>query len=158
MPRIIASAINAIARQTIGKDWLLYAALLDHWQEIVGQEYAEVTIPVKISFPHQPLEARRQNGTLTIRLPKGLAMEFSFKGELIKQRINGYFGYDAIARIAFDPVPSITSPKPPSFALSSDSQRLTTEALKEMPTGELRDALQSFGQTLFSAKTRPPQD
>src|ERR1700761_8162192 len=90
MPRALANAVNQIARQTIGKDWSLYAALLDHWQEIVGMEYAKVTTPVKITFPHQPGASRRSGGTLTAKLPKGLAMEFTFKTEQIKQRINSY--------------------------------------------------------------------
>lgn len=151
MPRIIANAINNVARQTIGKDWLLYAALLDHWAEIVGKEYAELTTPVKITFPHQPNEPKRQAGTLVIKLPKGLTMEFSFKSELIRQRINSYFGYEAIARLVLDPMVSNVVKKgfsPP--AVTAEAQRKTAEVVKAVPSGELHDALQSLGQILYS--------
>src|SRR5580698_4151357 len=104
LPRALANIVDKVARQSVGKDWNLYAALLDHWPEIVGNDYAQVTTPVKMTFPHQPNEPRQRGGTLCVRLPKGLAMEFTFKAEQIRQRINGYFGYDAVAKITFQPV------------------------------------------------------
>ena len=104
MPRMLSKIVDQVARQTVGKDWNLYAALLEHWPEIVGVEYARVTTPVKMTFPHQPQEARQRNGTLCVQLPKGLSMEFTFKTEQIRQRINAYFGYDAVGKISLQPV------------------------------------------------------
>src|ERR1700733_1341367 len=111
MPRTVAIAVDQIARQTLGKDWNIYAALLSHWGEIVGHEYARVTTPVKITFPlHRASSGRRENGTLCIRLPQGLAMEFSFKTTQIKQRITDYFGYEAIEKILFETQYSVEKP------------------------------------------------
>ena len=105
IPRALSKIVDKVARQSVGKDWNLYAALLDHWPEIVGTAYARVTTPVKISFPYQPNEARQRGGNLCVRLPKGLAMEFTYKTEQIRQRINGYFGYDAVGKITFQVIP-----------------------------------------------------
>ncbi len=150
MPRTIANAVDRIARQTVGKDWSLYATLLDHWQEILGMEYARVTTPVKITFPHQPNEARRCGGTLYIRLPKGLAMEFTFKTDQIRQRINSYFGYDAIAKIAFEPV---YGPPPEAAApeTKADPEALAgiKENAKAIDDEELRSALEGFGEAVL---------
>ncbi|MFY9287773.1 MAG: DciA family protein [Alphaproteobacteria bacterium] len=149
IPRSISSAIEKIARQTIGKDWSLYAALLDHWQEIVGPDYSRVTTPVKVTFPHQPHEAQRKSGTLYIRLPKGLAMEFTFKTEQIRQRVNSYFGYEAISKIMLEGIyaqpPKMTSiPTPNPKALADIS-----EAAKTIEDEELRHALETFGQAVL---------
>ena len=137
----------------MGKDWSLYAALLEHWPEIVGQEYAQVTNPAKITFPHQPLEPKRRNGTLTVRLPKGLAMEFTFKTDQIKQRINGYFGYDAIGRIVLDSVAGM--PRKPNKTALAAPDAATMQALAEQTSvvdnDEVRAALLSFGAS-FSHK------
>src|ERR1700722_6844237 len=59
MPSALSKAVERIARRAVGKDWNLYAALLEHLQEIVGAEYARVAAPVKITFPHQPNAPRR---------------------------------------------------------------------------------------------------
>jgi len=148
-PRTLASAVDKVARQSAGKDWGLYANLLDHWIEIVGTEYARVTTPVKISFPYQPHEAARKNGVLTVRLPKGLAMEFSFKADLIRQRVNSYFGYEAFARVALDAA-ILPLPTPPKAA------KVDPHALKEMKeqashieNNELREALERFGEAML---------
>ena len=155
MPRTIANAINSVARQSIGKDWLLYSALLDHWQEIVGNDYAQVTTPVKMTFPHQPLEARRQGGTLCVRLPKGLAMEFSFKAEQIKQRVNDFFGYAAISKITFDPSHIHTHPKTRHIQpISQENKDFIEESVRDVSDGELKDALQNLGKTLLTLPHR----
>jgi len=148
-PRTLADAVDKVARQSAGKDWGLYANLLDHWPEIVGTEYAQITTPVKISFPYQPQEARRKNGVLTVKLPKGLAMEFSFKSDLIRQRVNSYFGYEAFARVALDPTAlPLLAPKPPEKVDPSALQALK-EQVAVIDNNELREALERFGEAMI---------
>lgn len=150
MPRSVASSIDKIARQTVGKDWSLYAALLEHWQEIVGADYAAHTTPSKITFPYQPNNVRRGSGTLTIRLPKGLAMEFTFKTDQIRQRINSYFGYKAIAKIAFEPVYGEGSKRRNNPRdLSAAEKTILTQTTETIDNKDLATALQSFGEALL---------
>ena len=151
-PRTLADAVDKVARQSAGKDWGLYANLLEHWTEIVGAEYARVTTPIKISFPYQPNEAQRKNGVLTIRLPKGLAMEFSFKSDLIRQRVNAYFGYESFARVALDPA---SMPLPPVKSVKIVDP-IALCAMKEKASAiedvELREALEKFGEAMLAQK------
>lgn len=151
MPRQLSHSIEQIARQAVGKDWQLYTALLDHWQEIVGAEYANITSPIKIQFPHQPNEAQRRNGVLTIRLPKGLAMEFTYKTEQIRQRVNDYFGYAAVGKINFDPVfglpPKTITKAKPSGEVVGAVQRATDSVEDE----SLRNALQALGIAILTS-------
>jgi len=155
MPRQLSQSVEKVARQAVGKDWGLYAALLDHWQEIVGSDYAQVTTPAKVTFPHQPNEARRRNGTLTVRLPKGLAMEFTYKTEQMRQRINNYFGYDAIGKIAFDPV--FGAPPKPKIRPAADPEAISgiKNNVKVIDNSELRDALQCFGEAILVSNHNP---
>lgn len=150
MPRSIANAIDQIARKSVGKDWSLYAALLEHWQEIVGKEFADVTSPVKVTFPYQPQQKQRSGGTLTVRLPKGLAMEFTFKSEIIRQRVNNYFGYEALAKIALEPVfETRIKPTAPEKPLDAAARADLENKTKPFEDSALKDALQSFGETLI---------
>lgn len=149
MPRSLADAVDKVARQSAGKDWGLYANLLDHWAEIVGQEYARVTTPVKISFPYQPQEQHRKNGVLTVRLPKGLAMEFTFKADLIRQRINGYLGYEAFARIALDAAALSVQAKKPVKKVDPAALHAMKEEAAAIENNELREALERFGEAML---------
>lgn len=157
MPRALSKLIEPVARRVAGKDWNLYASLLEHWQEIVGHDYARVTTPVKVTFPHQPLEAHRKNGTLCIRLPKGLAMEFGFKTDLIKQRVNTYFGYAAIERITFEPVYEVT-PEPQDKSIEVDPVALAkiSEISGPIEDDALRQALENFGHSILKSQNRTP--
>jgi hypothetical protein len=158
VPRNLAKIVDKVARQTVGKDWNLYAALLERWPEIVGNDYAQVTTPVKMTFPHQPQEARQRGGTLIVRLPKGLAMEFTYKSEQIKQRINSYFGYDAVAKIAFQPVygakPDISAPVPEADPAALSHIKKTSQTIDN---DELRIALEAFGEAVlkYSGEKHP---
>ncbi|MDP9126643.1 MAG: DciA family protein [Pseudomonadota bacterium] len=152
MPRALSTSIDQVARRAAGKDWTLYATLLAHWPEIVGPDYARVTTPVKVSFPHQPNEARRSGGTLCVRLPKGLAMEFTFKTDLIRQRVNAYFGYDAIARVTLDPVyqmPTARNKAPVADPHAIEQIRASTQLIEDET---LRQALQSFGEAVATGQ------
>ena len=149
-PRTLADAVDKVARQSAGKDWGLYANLLDHWAEIVGVDYARVTTPVKISFPYQPQEAQRKNGVLTIRLPKGLAMEFSFKADLIRQRVNAYFGYEAFARVALDAAALPPAPVKTGKKLDPTAVLAIKEKASGIENSELREALEKFGEAIMA--------
>ncbi len=157
-PRPLSSALNQIAREAIGKDWALYATLLDHWREIVGEEYAKKASPVRISFPKgkktdEKWAARgRTGGLLTIKLPQGLAMEFSFLSETLKTRINGFFGYPMIEKIAFETYyrPETTELKQESPPLADTTRFALTDSIKHIENNELKEALQELGGSILS--------
>jgi hypothetical protein len=134
-PRPLSSALSQVAREAIGKDWTLYATLLDHWREIVGEEYAKTASPVKISFPKGKKDGEkwaargRTGGLLTIKLPQGLAMEFSFLSETLKTRINGFFGYPMIEKIAFEPY---CVPKKPKSGRESIRSTIRPDSLNRL--------------------------
>ena len=143
-----------IARQAIGKDWPFYQTLLDRWAEIVGADYAMVTTPTKITFPHQPQAAQRTDGTLCVRLPRGLAMEFNFKAETIRQRINSYFGYAAIKKVALDPSAAPARPPATPQTIPAEVTEKIGVMVADVADDDLKTALASFGQALSGSSRK----
>jgi hypothetical protein len=86
---------------------------------------------------------------LTVRLPKGLAMEFSFKAEIIRHRVNAYLGYEAFARLALDaafvPPPRVKIEKQPD----PGALRTIKEQASAIENAELREALEKFGEAML---------
>jgi len=157
LPRPISASLDKVARDAVGRDWALYATLLDHWREIVGEDYAQNTAPVKIVFPKgkkldEKWASRRSGGTLHIRLPQGLTMEFSFLTDTIRARINGFFGYSAIEKVVFEPFypekPPVLAPEAPP--LSAEAKESLAEDTKDIDNDELRDLLQQLGESMLS--------
>jgi hypothetical protein len=159
LPRSLAATVDNVARQAIGKEWNLYAALLNHWREIVGEEYAQVTTPVKISFPQGKkadekwAQGQRTDGILHIRLPQGLTMEFSFRTDQIRQRIASFFGYNVIARIAFEPYYKSENSSRESYATEPGLTPAETapplQDIQNVSDEELRASLEGLGKAIF---------
>lgn len=156
LPPTLAASIDRVARKAIGKDWNLYASLIGHWREIVGEEYAQNTSPAKIVFPkgkkanQKWASQQASGGSLTIRLPQGLTMEFNFISEQIKSRINDFFGYPAIDRIILEPhYDAPKKVKPPKPPLSDSDKKALEKNIRTVENSELRDALQNLGESVL---------
>ena len=148
-------SVNKIAKQHAGKDWELYADLIKYWDVIVGKDLSKCTYPVNISFPYQPSEQYRKNGTLTIKLPKGLAMEFSFKLETIKQKINRYIGYTAFTNIKLENCNEyVLTPKHESKLSDADINDIK-QLSSEIDDPELRAAIENLGLSLKKTAVLP---
>ena len=151
LPQHLASSIHGLAKQAIGKDWQLYSILLQNWREIVGAEWAGQTRPVRLAFPHQ---SGRRSGTLTISLPRGLAMAAQYQQPHILARINGFFGRDTVTRLAFIHA-ALPPPAPPPPPLAEAAKAAIAATTAPVAHDELRQSLASLGQALaLEAQTR----
>lgn len=160
-PPNLGSVLDRVARAAIGKDWALYGAMLSHWPEIVGESYAKTTTPVKVVFPHGKktdekwAQQREGNGTLTIRAPKGLAMELTFAFETIRARINGFFGYPAIGKIVLETTFAVPpAPKPPARALAANEKESLQSATQSVENDEIRQALAELGASVLLSTSK----
>ncbi len=164
LPRQISSSVDTIAKAAVGKNWSLYATLIQHWAEIVGQDYAKSTEPTKIIFPkgkkagdQWASRQRDAGGTLIIKIPQGLTMEFGFLTDQIKERINGFFGYNAIDTIKFAPYyGQIEEPESEEKESPLTDEEITSleDSLKDIENKELREALENLGQSVLRERRR----
>jgi hypothetical protein len=146
-PRRLAQSVAPLARKNIGRDWDLYAALIDHWREIAGEDYATLVTPVKISFPRGG--AQKTDGTLTLRAPQGAAMALSYRTPQLLERIATFLGTGAIVKIALDTHYTETPPAPPPQQAVDLPPDLHTQ-LAEIEDPDVRQALEELGKSIFS--------
>jgi hypothetical protein len=71
------------------------ARLLTHWDEIAGPRLAGITRPVKVGFGREGLGA-----TLTLLVAPAHGPQVQMELPALIERVNGAYGYRAIARIA----------------------------------------------------------
>lgn len=70
------------------------ARLLTHWPEVVGDELAAMTRPVKVTYGREGLGA-----TLVLLVAAAHAPMVQMQERRIRDRVNAVYGYAAIARI-----------------------------------------------------------
>ena len=148
-PRAIAEFSQRLTRKPLGQRGFTEASLIADWPLIVGEDQARGSLPLKISFP----PGERAGGTLHLRVVSGgLAMEFSHREPLILQRINGYFGYGAVAKLKVTqgPVPPrARRPKAKApTSLPAEQESALQQRLAAVEDPEIREALARLGRNL----------
>ena len=118
-----------------------YAELLSQWEAIVGSELAMVSAPERIRWPRRGdgEEDRGQpgGGTLVVRAIEGRALELQYMAPRIIERINGYYGYSAVAKL------KILQGKLPKQA--RDARHRETPVLDASSGEALQSKLQAVG-------------
>lgn len=70
------------------------AKLLTHWADVVGEDIARATRPVKIGYGREGFGA-----TLTLLTTGAMAPMIEMQREQIRAKVNAIYGYNAISRV-----------------------------------------------------------
>jgi hypothetical protein len=129
--------------------------LVAEWASIVGDQLADRSLPERVvrSPPGQ------SGGTLHVRIAAGaLAVELQHLEPLVLERINTYFGYQAITRLKLKhgPLPERRGDRLPSRVLAPADAMAIEDLVSPIDDPDLQDALRDFGRSLF-ARTVPPR-
>ena len=118
--KAVGSFLPNVTRKAFQKFGFPAAALLTDWEAIVGKQMATFTRPERLKWPKLSPDAVAEDGsepanpgaTLVLRVDGPLAIELQHQSDQFIERINGYFGYRAIAslRILQAPLTEITTP------------------------------------------------
>lgn len=145
-PKALGTAVERVTKPLFGKRGLADGAIVRHWSAIVGPEFARFTAPEKLVFSGR----ERAAGTLHLRVASGSAATLLQHQEpVIVERINGYFGYRAVARLALKQGPLPTADPAPvnrDPTLPAAEERALAASLADVEDDELRAALQSLGR------------
>ena len=95
-PKALADSLRKVTRQALGQRSLAEQSLILDWPSIAGGDVARMCTPQSLSFQHRD---RRMDGTLTLKVQSSQATRLQHLEPQLIERINGYFGYRAIARL-----------------------------------------------------------
>jgi hypothetical protein len=95
-PMALADSLRTVTRRALGQRSLAEQSLILDWPSIVGDDVAKLCTPQGLSFPRRD---RRIDGTLTLKTPSGQATRLQHLSPQLIERINGYLGYRAVARL-----------------------------------------------------------
>ena len=123
-----------------------YAELLSRWEAIVGKELADVSAPERVRWPRRRdgQEDRGQpgGGTLVVRAAEGRGLELQYMAPRIIERINGYYGYAAVANV------KVLQGKLPRKVMKTNSAE---PHLDESSNAKLQSRLESIGDDKLRA-------
>ena len=89
----------------IAKQGFAARELVTRWGEIAGANIAAHSEPLKIQWP-RPVEGQPQEpATLVLRVEGPMALEIQHSSDVILQRVNRFFGWNAVGRLALRQAP-----------------------------------------------------
>src|SRR5690606_29462421 len=109
----------------------------------IGPEMSQKCIPERLVFP----QGKKTEGTLylNVKIASGLLIEYG--APLIIDKINSYFGYQAVTRLKLKQVLYEKEPRPFLSQEILKDISLTPEELNhlnQIPSHELKEALKSY--------------
>ena len=145
----IAGEISGTAFKRFG---FVQGAVVSRWKEIVGDRYARVSTPESIRFP----AGKKSGGTLSLVVEGAHAPLMQHLAPMIVEKVNRFFGYEAVARVAFrqgrvaEAVPRVHRQAPVAVPAELG------DGLRAIADDELRACLTSLAGQI-AATTGPPQ-
>jgi hypothetical protein len=143
--RPIADLVGACIADVFARQGFTSVELVTHWEDIVGPEIAGHSEPMKLQWSRQTAQDDAEPATLVLRVEGPAAIEIQHLAGVIVERVNRFFGWQAVGRIAIRQAPLARRakkrrPPPPD----PEAARRIAEGLKIIDE-PLREALGRLG-------------
>lgn len=150
-PRPLSELLGATLSDALKSQGFASAEILARWADIAGPEVAAHSEPMKINWPRASRagEETPEPATLVLRVEGPAALEIQHLSAVILERVNRFFGWQAIGRIALRQAPlrrrkAPKVPPPPDPAVAAR----IAEGMPEIKDDDLRQALARLGAAI----------
>ncbi|MGU3494497.1 DUF721 domain-containing protein [Xanthobacteraceae bacterium A53D] len=109
--RPLADLVGPSIADALGRAGFSVVEIVTHWDDIVGPDLAPRTMPLKMQWPNRQ---NNEPATLVVRVEGPYAIELQYAAPVVVERINAYFGWRCVGKLALrqGPVPSRHGPPP----------------------------------------------
>jgi hypothetical protein len=141
--------LNDVFSDAFAKQGFAARELVTRWAEIAGNDIAAHAEPLKMQWP-RPVEGQPQEpATLVLRVDGPMALEIQHRSEVILERVNRFFGWHAVGRIALRQAPLSRrdrrpAPRPPD----PTAVKKVAETLSAVEDEALKEALARLGAAI----------
>jgi hypothetical protein len=149
-PRPLSDLLGATLTGAFKQQGFANTEILSRWADIVGPEVAAHSEPMKINWPRPVSEdTPAEPATLVLRVEGPAALEIQHQSAVILERVNRFFGWQAIGRIALRQAPlRRREPKKPLPGPDPAAAARLAESLPQVEDEALRQALARLGASI----------
>jgi hypothetical protein len=141
--------LSPVLKDAFAKQGFASRELVTRWADIVGPHVGANSEPMKIQWVRPVGDQPPEPATLVLRVEGPMALEIQHTSDVIIQRVNRFFGWNAIGRIALRQAP-LTRKSPRKTAKGPDGAAIAKEAssLGAVEDDNLRAALARLGASI----------
>jgi hypothetical protein len=148
-PRPLADLLRKTLNEGFARQGFASAELVTRWADIAGPDVAAHSEPIKIQWPRSATAENPEPATLVLRVEGPAALEIQHMSSIILERVNRFFGWQAVGQIALRQAPLTRRPKKPAPKGPDPAQTAALAAeLSDIADDELRDALARLGASV----------
>jgi hypothetical protein len=112
--RSLAELTSGYLAEAFKKQGFAATELVTRWRTIVGPEIAAHAEPIKLQWPRSPEDEPGEAAVLVLRVEGPAAVEIQHLTNVILERVNRFFGWQAVGRIALRQAPLKHNEPPPA--------------------------------------------
>jgi hypothetical protein len=147
-PRPLSELLSTTLGDVLKAQGFASTEIISRWPDIVGPEIAAHSEPLKINWPRPVGGETPEPATLVLRVEGPAALEIQHLAAVILERVNRFFGWQAIGRIALRQAPlrrrEKTTPQTPDPEVVAQ----VAETLPDINDENLRQALGRLGAAI----------
>lgn len=149
--RAVSELVPTVGGAAFRRFGFMQNAVVARWSEIVGDAYARHSLPEAIVFP----VGKKSGGTLKVCVTGAFAPMLKHVEPQVVERVNRYFGYAAVARLALrhGDVPALAGRRAAAVAQPLSAE--TSATLRDVADPDLRASLESLARALSSTRGPP---
>ena len=141
--------LSDVFAEAYAKQGFAARELVTRWEEIAGPEISAHSEPLRMQWP-RPVEGQPpEPATLVLRVEGPMALEIQHSADVILERVNRFFGWSAVGKLAFRQAP-LSRRRRPGRPRPPDPKAVAkvAETLGEIEDEQLRSALARLGAAI----------
>lgn len=149
--RAVSELVPAVGGAAFRRFGFMQNAVVARWGEIVGDNYARHSVPESIVFP----VGKKSGGTLKVWVTGSFAPMLKHVEPQVIERVNRFFGYAAVARLALRHGDVPAAAKRRQSTVEQPLSAETSATLRDIADPDLRASLESLARALSSTRGPP---
>ncbi|MBV9530714.1 MAG: DUF721 domain-containing protein [Bradyrhizobium sp.] len=147
--RPLSVLLGEVFSDAYAKQGFAARELVTRWPEIAGAEIAAHAEPLKMQWPRQVQGQPQEPAILVLRVEGPTALEIQHRSDIILERVNRFFGWHAVGRIALRQAP-LSRRERPNLPPTPDPVAVKgiQDTLSAVEDEELRAALARLGAAI----------
>ena len=146
--RPLADLVRRTLADTFARQGFASTELVTHWNDIVGAEIAAHCEPMRIKWPRGGDVEAPEPATLILRVEGPVAIEIQHLSPVILERVNRFFGWRAVGRLALRQAPLARRAAPPVRPPPDPELTARLAATLDVADEDLRNALARLGAAI----------
>lgn len=144
--RSLSELTSGVFADAFKKQGFASTELVTRWAEIIGPEIAAHAEPLKVQWRRAAEGDAPEPATLVLRVEGPMALEIQHSSGVILERVNRFFGWQAVGKLAFRQAPlTRRREKPKRYKPDPEKTARVAATLTDVSDDKLKGALARLG-------------